>query len=170
MHLHSQLPAGQHLHRRPLLQIFATVTPVAVDGREQGDEESGRFGLYSIQFAQSTQVIFTHLQVSEKLNDAIRDHFRADSATFISSGREDIDVRMLGTGRPFAVQLVNAREPTGQRGEAILARLEGHINRREVDVRVNSLAFVNDKAVLTLNVGQEGNRGLLFPVYFLLEM
>jgi len=100
--------------------------------------------------------------VSEKLNNAIRDHFRADSATFISSGREDIDVRMLGTGRPFTVQLVNAREPTGQRGAAILHKLEEHINRVEHDVKVNSLAFVNDKAVLTLNVGQEGKRWLLF--------
>lgn len=28
---------------------------------------------------------------------------------FSSSGREDVDVRTLGTGRPFAVELINPR-------------------------------------------------------------
>ena len=33
----------------------------------------------------------------------------AESHSFISSGREDIDVRMLGDGRPFAVELKNPK-------------------------------------------------------------
>lgn len=28
---------------------------------------------------------------------------------FASSGREDVDVRMLGTGRPFVIEFVNPR-------------------------------------------------------------
>jgi len=36
-------------------------------------------------------------------------HFGANSSRFTPSGREDVDVRMLGTGRPFVVQLLNAR-------------------------------------------------------------
>lgn len=38
----------------------------------------------------------------------IRQFLRVDSK-FASSGREDVDVRMLGNGRPFTVELINPR-------------------------------------------------------------
>src|SRR5262245_14129265 len=44
---------------------------------------------------------------------------------FHGAGREDVDVRMLGTGRPFVVELVDPRVV-----EVDLAALEGEINRR----------------------------------------
>uniref|UniRef100_A0A915EM06 tRNA pseudouridine(55) synthase n=1 Tax=Ditylenchus dipsaci TaxID=166011 RepID=A0A915EM06_9BILA len=47
--------------------------------------------------------------VSEKIGLIMMKTFRADGYRFIASGREDIDVRMLGIGRPFAIQLINAR-------------------------------------------------------------
>lgn len=33
----------------------------------------------------------------------------ADSCKFVAAGREDIDVRMLGRGRPFILELFNPR-------------------------------------------------------------
>ena len=33
--------------------------------------------------------------------------FKPSSLKFHSGGREDIDVRMLGNGRPFAIELVD---------------------------------------------------------------
>lgn len=47
--------------------------------------------------------------VQEELAAAILPGAKADSYAFISSGREDIDVRMLGCGRPFALEVRNAR-------------------------------------------------------------
>lgn len=41
--------------------------------------------------------------------------FKADGAKFIPAGREDIDVRMLGTGRPFVLEIHNARAPKPSR-------------------------------------------------------
>jgi len=35
--------------------------------------------------------------------------FRADEAKFVGSGREDLDVRMLGEGRPFFLEFINSR-------------------------------------------------------------
>jgi len=35
---------------------------------------------------------------------------RADRIKFMAAGREDMDVRMLGGGRPFVLEVLNARE------------------------------------------------------------
>ena len=51
--------------------------------------------------------------ISEKIGSILQKHFMADGFRFIAAGREDIDVRMLGTGRPFAVQLLNASSSSG---------------------------------------------------------
>lgn len=52
--------------------------------------------------------------VEEVLAEAARDQFAAfRSAKFLASGREDCDVRMLGDGRPFALEIV---DPTRLRG------------------------------------------------------
>lgn len=37
-------------------------------------------------------------------------HLRADRIKFMAAGREDMDVRMLGGGRPFVLEVLNARE------------------------------------------------------------
>lgn len=34
---------------------------------------------------------------------------RHDGVKFHSAGREDMDVRMLGQGRPFVLEVINAR-------------------------------------------------------------
>lgn len=41
--------------------------------------------------------------------------FGADSGNLVPAGREDMDVRMLGTGRPFVMQVFNARDPCPSR-------------------------------------------------------
>ena len=38
--------------------------------------------------------------------------FQADEHKFVPGGREDIDVRMLGTGRPFVLELLNPKVET----------------------------------------------------------
>ena len=57
----------------------------------------------------------------------------------MSSGREDIDVRMLGLGRPFAIELCRPR-----RADAVdlLRDCEARINEQDL-VRVSGLRVVS---------------------------
>lgn len=57
----------------------------------------------------STYQDLSVFQVSEKICDPMKAMFSSSDARFIASGREDLDVRMLGEGRPFAVELRNSR-------------------------------------------------------------
>ena len=47
--------------------------------------------------------------VEEIIANAVKPFFEADNAQLHGSGREDIDVRMLGRGRPFVLELVNPK-------------------------------------------------------------
>jgi tRNA pseudouridine synthase 10 len=59
--------------------------------------------------------------VQEEIAKIVLPGLRADGYTFMSSGREDIDVRMLGNGRPFAVEVKNmrARMPSAETARAL---------------------------------------------------
>jgi len=45
----------------------------------------------------------------EYISGLVKELFGCSDHTFIAAGREDIDVRMLGEGRPFVVNLLNAK-------------------------------------------------------------
>lgn len=47
--------------------------------------------------------------VQEIIGDVVFPCHKADSYKFHAAGREDIDVRMLGNGRPFILEIFNAR-------------------------------------------------------------
>ena len=47
--------------------------------------------------------------VEELLSETAIKHAKGTSAKFHGAGREDIDVRMLGTGRPFVLEIVEPR-------------------------------------------------------------
>lgn len=51
----------------------------------------------------------------EEISAQVLPLLRADGATFVPAGREDVDVRMLGTGRPFVLSVINPREPHASR-------------------------------------------------------
>ncbi len=48
--------------------------------------------------------------VEELMAERLKETFRFDLAKFCSSGREDVDVRMLGRGRPFIFECTNPRK------------------------------------------------------------
>ncbi|KYR02075.1 hypothetical protein DLAC_00875 [Tieghemostelium lacteum] len=48
--------------------------------------------------------------VSTTVCEDLKDLFQCDSHTFSASGREDVDVRMLGSGRPFFIEICNPRK------------------------------------------------------------
>ncbi|KAH7696307.1 Protein Y48C3A.20, partial [Aphelenchoides avenae] len=104
--------------------------------------------------------------VSEKVCKTLETHFAADATRFIASGREDIDVRMLGSGRPFAVQLLNARKVASLRPKVVaetLARLTEEVNK-DIDIDISPLVKVSTKQALQLNVGQEEKKKMYSAV------
>ncbi|KAF1765840.1 hypothetical protein GCK72_005793 [Caenorhabditis remanei] len=98
--------------------------------------------------------------VSEKVCDILKKHFGASDSKFVTSGREDIDVRMLGTGRPFVVELRNCRITAPVRGLNYLETLksiEETINSQK-DIKINSLTRVARDVAEKLSVGEEDKR------------
>ena len=73
----------------------------------------------------------------------IADLFKSDEFKFHTGGREDIDVRMLGSGRPFVVELMSPRLKSILTQET-LSQIEKHINLLEVSVCVSNLQFTDD--------------------------
>ncbi|VDN60723.1 unnamed protein product, partial [Dracunculus medinensis] len=104
---------------------------------------------------------FFHYKVSEKIEAPLIAETNCESSRFIASGREDIDVRMLGYGRPFAVQLINPRLTKNFHGSLLndtLKRLTVEINK-DKDIRLPcNLQKINDKELNILKVGQDEKR------------
>ncbi|MCX8158436.1 MAG: tRNA pseudouridine(54/55) synthase Pus10 [Candidatus Diapherotrites archaeon] len=51
-----------------------------------------------------------YISIEELLRDEILTCFEAERLVFHGAGREDIDVRMLGNGRPFVVELIGPKK------------------------------------------------------------
>eukprot|EP00090_Calanus_glacialis_P040296 TRINITY_DN7024_c0_g1_i2.p1 TRINITY_DN7024_c0_g1~~TRINITY_DN7024_c0_g1_i2.p1 ORF type:complete len:493 (-),score=186.84 TRINITY_DN7024_c0_g1_i2:61-1539(-) len=90
--------------------------------------------------------------ISERMNDRVK----AAEMKFLASGREDVDVRMLGSGRPFAFECVNPRKTRFTQEE--LLELEEHINSHHKGVVVNSLQVVTKEDIKKLKEGEEEKR------------
>lgn len=72
--------------------------------------------------------------------------FNAESSKFHAAGREDVNVRMLGKGRPFVVELLDSKRETLSEEE--LKQLEDEINQDD-RVGVNNLK-VCDKSTFDM--------------------
>ncbi|KAB1266822.1 putative tRNA pseudouridine synthase Pus10 [Camelus dromedarius] len=72
---------------------------------------AGRYNKYSRNLPQTPWIIDGQRKLESSVEELISEHlltvFKAESFNFSSSGREDVDVRTLGNGRPFAIELVN---------------------------------------------------------------
>lgn len=73
----------------------------------------GRYQKASRKICQTPWIIDGELKITTSVQDIIcnyiMDFTKAEHTKFLSSGREDVDVRMLLSGRPFAIELVNPR-------------------------------------------------------------
>jgi tRNA pseudouridine synthase 10 len=90
----------------------------------------------------------------------LKEVFRADQFRFSSAGREDIDVRMLGNGRPFVIELLNPRLTEdalmNQEDKTILfKKIEDDINTHTDLIQVASLFYVTEKEMDLLKKGEE---------------
>lgn len=84
--------------------------------------------------------------VDELIRGPIVEAADAEDTVFHGAGREDIDARMLGSGRPFVVEVVRPR-----RRDLDLNALRDEINRRcSGKVEVSDLIFVDRSMVETV--------------------
>lgn len=86
--------------------------------------------------------------VQELISPFLVEAFSCDEVLFHGSGREDVDVRMLGDGRPFALTLENPKKRTVD-----LSLIEEMINsglKQKVEVHSFSFGSVSDISRITI--------------------
>lgn len=117
----------------------------------------GRYNKYSRDLSQSPWIIDgvrkTESSVQELACQKVEDFFRADGIKFISAGREDVDVQMLGSGRPFAIELLNPRRTNATADD--LEKLESSINNATELIGVRKLTMVSKSDMNLLKEGEE---------------
>ncbi|NWZ21803.1 PUS10 synthase, partial [Asarcornis scutulata] len=118
---------------------------------------AGRYNKYSRNLPQTPWIIDGERKLESSVEELISEHlmaeFKADSFNFSSSGREDVDVRTLGNGRPFAIELVNPRRIHFTAEE--MKELQQTINNSSDKIRVRDLQLVTRSAIGRMKEGEE---------------
>jgi len=97
--------------------------------------------------------------VEEVISEPVRKWCEPESVVLMGSGREDMDVRMLGHGRPFLLQVNDPRRvPKEEGGQEEVAALQAAINakmglNREGDVVVRELSVSDRRQVKIMHAG-----------------
>ncbi|XP_040849332.1 tRNA pseudouridine synthase Pus10 isoform X2 [Ochotona curzoniae] len=118
---------------------------------------AGRYNKYSRNLPQTPWIIDGERKLESSVEELISDHllteFKAESFNFSSSGREDVDVRTLGNGRPFAVELVNPHRVHFTSQE--IKELQQKINKSSNKIQVRDLQLVTREAIGHMKEGEE---------------
>jgi len=78
--------------------------------------------------------------VEEIIANKVAEHLKHDGHVFVSCGREDIDVLMLGNGRPAVLELKSPLLSTVS--EEFLQNIENDINGNHKEIKVTKLRIV----------------------------
>lgn len=101
--------------------------------------------------------------VEELICIPAKEMFKADQYRFSSAGREDIDVRMLGNGRPFSIELLNPKVTDDalmdlDYSRSLLDAIQNRINRDTDLIRIGPLFHLNEDDLISLKQGEETKR------------
>jgi tRNA pseudouridine synthase 10 len=121
---------------------------------------TGRYRKYSRSLPQSPWLVEGQLKCAGSVAEFITQHavplYAASDAKFHSAGREDVDVRMLGRGRPFLLELLAPKRPEHTAAEIEL--LQQRINACGL-IEISGLREGSLHAVSTLmKEGEEAHR------------
>ncbi|KAL5778307.1 hypothetical protein ACOSP7_011233 [Xanthoceras sorbifolium] len=116
----------------------------------------GRYLKYSRNVSQTRWIIdeerMGEASIEELIGGNILPMCRGDNYKFHAAGREDIDVRMLGSGRPFLVEIQNARQVPS---ELFVKEIETKINNLENKlIRVKNLKAVGSQGWTLMREGE----------------
>ena len=121
---------------------------------------AGRYNKYSRTLPQTPWVVEGVKKVETSIQELICDQLlrviRATEMRFSASGREDVDVRMLGSGRPFLIEMINPRKVVVSEME--LSQLQVSINSGTDAISVKQLKVVSKDASRLLKEGEEEKR------------
>jgi tRNA pseudouridine synthase 10 len=101
--------------------------------------------------------------IEELIGIPLMQFFRSDQFRFSSAGREDIDVRMLGNGRPFAIELINPRAMRCISMDELhtnvsFRRIEDEINGKTKFIQVNKLSELTEDRINLLKEAGESKK------------
>ena len=117
---------------------------------------AGRYNKYVRDLSQTPWVVDgkrkSESSVQELICEKLEEVIRSSDVKFSSSGREDVDVRMLGKGRPFLVEFINPRKVIFIDSE--ITELQGLINSRTGLVAVRDLKVVGKDSAILLKEGE----------------
>ena len=117
---------------------------------------AGRYNKYSRTLSQTPWFVEGtrrgETSVQELICSPLQAVVKANNICFSSSGREDVDVRMLGNGRPFLLEFV---DPHCQLNKELCHTLEEKINLSTDLISVRQLTVVSKKAQCLLKEGEE---------------
>ncbi|XP_029019592.1 putative tRNA pseudouridine synthase Pus10 isoform X2 [Betta splendens] len=118
---------------------------------------AGRYNKFCRSLPQTPWVIDGERRMESSVEELIAapvlSAFRADGFNFSSSGREDVDVRTLGNGRPFAMELLNPHK--SRLNQAEMKQLQETINESSDKIRVRDLQIVTREAMSRMKEGEE---------------
>lgn len=127
-----------------------------VNSRHESVYIAGRYNKWSRTLSQTPWIVDQERRlessVEEIISEPLQKHALVDELRFSSSGREDIDVRMLGRGRPFAIELVNPKRT--KFSYEVLRDIENEINTNP-QVTVKHLQNVTKEQLKELKTGEE---------------
>ncbi|ETW05363.1 tRNA pseudouridine(54/55) synthase, variant 1 [Aphanomyces invadans] len=96
--------------------------------------------------------------VEEAIGDIVLPHFHAKSYKFHTAGREDVDVRMLGNGRPFILELIDAKV-AALPSPAHYERIQAEVNETNADrVEIRGFQLTDKKRFSVLQAGADSKR------------
>ena len=103
----------------------------------------GNYNKYSREIGQSPWEINGERvcvsSVEEEMKFIVINKYEAEDLKFSAGGREDRDVRMLGGGRPFMMEIINPKKNM----EKEIKKIEEEINNTSKFIKVNNLEICN---------------------------
>jgi len=118
---------------------------------------AGRYNKYSRILSQTPWIVNGvrrgETSVHELISGPLKKFTRGDDVKFQSSGREDIDVQMLGNGRPFAIEVINPKRTAITEEE--MEKLEAEINASTDMISVKDLQFATKEGLELMKKGEE---------------
>uniref|UniRef100_A0A182W266 tRNA pseudouridine(55) synthase n=1 Tax=Anopheles minimus TaxID=112268 RepID=A0A182W266_9DIPT len=122
---------------------------------------AGRYNKFSRELSQTPWLIDGKRKmegsVQETIAASIAPHFgvRDEQLIFSSSGREDVDVRCLGDGRPFVLEIIDAK--TDQLPEEVAIRMEQQVGVSNT-VAIRDIQLVKREDLVHIRGGEEDKR------------
>ena len=97
----------------------------------------------------------TATSVEEELTCHLLPHFVCSSHRFSSSGREDLDVRMLGEGRTFVLEIIDAKRVPAEDDATVWMAMERAVNSGSESVDVRGVRLCSKAEFAAMKAGVE---------------